>query len=79
MERTARVTMDGGWAKKGFLSGLLNTFKQPGDVLLALRIAIFVTTMPKRLASQPQRKTARIRAWTSPSPRSSRLASMARC
>jgi hypothetical protein len=53
MESAGPVRIDSGWAKKGILRGLGNTFKEPGDAALALRIGIFVARMPKRLAKQP--------------------------
>ena len=47
------MTTENGWAKKGILRGMRNTFRDKGDLLLSLRIGMFVATMPKRLAKQP--------------------------
>jgi len=52
MERAEQMT-EGGWARKGILRGIRNTLRARGDTMLAMRIGLFVVTMPKRLAKQP--------------------------
>ena len=43
----------GDWAKEGLLRGALRTLREPSDLGLALRIGLFVVTLPGRLARRP--------------------------
>ena len=41
------------WARDGIVRGLTRTFRQPADVVLALRIGVFLWRLPRRLDRQP--------------------------
>jgi hypothetical protein len=41
------------WAEDGIWSGIRRTLRDPGDVDLAIRIGLFITLLPRKLASRP--------------------------
>lgn len=41
------------WAKEGIGRGFARTFREPRDIVLALRIGAFLWTLPRRLDRQP--------------------------
>jgi Transglutaminase-like superfamily len=41
------------WAADGIWRGIRRTFQDPGDIVLAVRIGLFLMVMPKRLERRP--------------------------